>query len=135
MPIVARLGVVNSLRLAYVAISVGTIVLAFAGTPLFAAIYAITAGFGIGATSPLVGMHAREVFGSVSLGTSMGLISLVFLVIGSIGPAAAGWISVTTGSRSVPVIAAAIVTLGAVVMIKSPGKESSGKEPSGKEPS
>ncbi len=120
MPLVARLGVVNSLRLAYAAISVGTIVLAFAGTPLFAAIYAVTAGFGIGATSPLVGMHAREVFGSVSLGTSMGLISLVFLVIGSIGPAAAGWISAATGSRSVPVIAAAVVTLGAVAMIKSP---------------
>jgi MFS family permease len=106
MPIVDRIGVVRSLRLSYVAISVGTIALAFAGNPVMAAIYAVVAGFGIGAASPLVGMFSRDVFGRTSLGTAMGTVSLVFLVVGSLGAPMAGWLSVATGSRVIPVAVA-----------------------------
>ena len=118
MPIVNRLGTVGALRLSYAAISLGTLILAFAGNPFLAAIYALVAGFGTGATSPLVGMHSEEAFGAQSLGTAMGFMNLVFLVVGSIGPAAAGWIAVGTGSRAIPVVGAAVVTLVAVFVIK-----------------
>jgi MFS family permease len=74
MPILGRLGTINSLRLAITTIAVGGLVLALAGSPWLAAVYALLAGFGIGALSPLQGMHARDVFGSDSLGTAMGLL-------------------------------------------------------------
>lgn len=117
MPIVRRLGVVGSLRLAYGATSLGILVLAFAGEPWLAAIYAALAGFGIGATSPLVGMYSSEVFGARSLGTAMGLLGMVFLVVGSIGPAAAGFIADSTGSRAIPVAGAATMTILAALVV------------------
>ena len=123
MPIVWRLGTAGSMRLAYGAISIGCAVLAVAGTSVLAALYAVVAGFGIGATSPLVGMYARQVFGQASLGTAMGLIALVFAVVGSIGPAAAGWVASTTGSRALPVAAAAVITLLAAFLIRPIGEE------------
>ncbi|MEA1902847.1 MAG: MFS transporter [Actinomycetota bacterium] len=124
MPIVGSLGVGGALRLAFVSISLGSLVLAVAGTPLLAGVFAALAGFGIGASSPLTGMYARKLFGPVTLGTAMGLLSFVFLVVGSIGPAVAGWVATATGSRSIPVIGAAVVTLVAALVIKAPGSVS-----------
>lgn len=118
MPIVSRLGTANSLRLAYAAIVIGMLLLTVASTPLVAAVFAIVAGFGIGASSPLVGMYSREVFGTASLGTAMGLLSLVFLVVGAIGPAVAGWIATATGSRALPVILGAVVAAAAIPLIR-----------------
>jgi MFS family permease len=119
MPLVTRLGVANTLRVAYVAIAVGAFALAFAGTPFLAGTYAVVAGFGIGAVSPIVGMHSKTVFGESSLGTAMGLVSLVFLVVGSVGPVLAGWIAEATGSRLLPVTASALLALGAGALIRS----------------
>ncbi len=118
MPIVRKFGVLGSLRLAYLATSVGILVLAFAGNPWLAAIYAALAGFGIGAQSPLVGMYSSEVFGQRSLGTSMGLIGMVFLVVGSIGPVAAGLVAAATGSRAIPIAGAAVMTILAALFIR-----------------
>lgn len=118
MPIVRRLGVVGSMRLAYAATSVGILILAFAGTAWLAAIYAALAGFGIGASSPLIGMYSSEVFPSKSLGTSMGLMGTVFLVVGSIGPTAAGFVAEASGSRAVPVAGAAVMTVLAAFVIR-----------------
>lgn len=119
MPIVRRLGVAGSLKLAYAAISVGALALAFAGTSVVAAFYAVVAGFGIGAVSPLVGMHSKDVFGSQSLGTAMGLVSMVFLVVGALGPVIAGALAESTGSRAIPVAVSALVTLTAAILIRS----------------
>lgn len=117
MPLVRRLGVANSLRLSYVAIAVGSLALAFAGNQVLAAVYALAAGFGIGAVSPLVGMHSKNVFGSAGLGTAMGLVSLVFLLANSVGPVGAAWIAESTGSRAIPVaIGAVVVGLGALAV-------------------
>jgi MFS family permease len=124
MPIVDRLGVARSLRVAYVAIGLGTIALAFAGTPLLAAVYAVLAGFGIGATSPLIGMLSRDVFGVSSLGTAMGTVNFVFLVAGSVAPPIAGWASAATGSRVVPVAVSGAVTLVAAALVAAPAATS-----------
>ncbi len=118
MPIVRRFGVIGSLRLAYLATSAGIMILAFAGEPWLAAIYAALAGFGIGATSPLVGMYSSEIFSAQSLGTSMGLMGTVFLVVGSIGPTVAGFIADATGSRAIPVAGAAVMTVFAALAIR-----------------
>jgi MFS family permease len=111
MAIVSRLGVSGAYRLAIVSTSIGLVLLAFAGSPLVAALFALVAGFGVGAMSPLQGMQSHELFGEAALGTAMGLTFLVFLVVGSLGPALAGILADATGSRAVPVLAAALVTL------------------------
>ena len=117
MSMVRRVGVANSLRIAYVAIAIGALALAFAGSQVLAAMYALVAGFGIGAVSPLVGMHSKNVFGTASLGTAMGMVSLVFLLTTAIGPVAAAWIADSTGSRAIPVaVSAGIVALAATVV-------------------
>lgn len=120
VPLVRRFGVVGSMRIAYLAIGLGTIVLAFAGTPWVAAVYALVAGFGIGAVSPLIGMLSRDLFGAASLGTAMGVVSLVFQGVGAFGPPLAGFLAVSTGSRAVPVVLAGMLALIAVPLLRSP---------------
>ncbi|HWB90170.1 MAG TPA: MFS transporter [Acidimicrobiia bacterium] len=110
MPIVRRFGVSGSFRLAIGATAAGMVILAFAGSQLLAALFALVAGFGIGALSPLQGMQSHQLFGEANLGTAMGLTSLVFLVMGAVGPALAGVVAEASGSRVVPVLAAAGVT-------------------------
>ena len=120
MPLVRRFGVATTLRFAYLAIAVGVLALALAGNQVLAAVYALIAGFGIGAVSPLVGMHSRNVFGVASLGTAMGAVSLVFLLASAFGPLVAAIVAESTGSRSIPVaISAFIVALAAVVVRSS----------------
>ena len=120
MPLIRRFGVANSLRISYAAIAVGALALAFSGNQLLAAAYAVVAGFGIGAVSPLVGMHSRNVFGEAGLGTAMGLVSLVFHLATAVGPVGAAWLVAVTGSRAIPVaVSAAVVALAALVVRSS----------------
>jgi MFS family permease len=117
MALIGRFGVANTLRLAYLTIGLGSFALAFAGNQVLAAVYALLAGFGIGAVSPLVGMHSRSVFGVASLGTAMGAVSLVFLLANAIGPVAAATVAESTGSRAIPVaVSAVVVALAAAVV-------------------
>jgi predicted MFS family arabinose efflux permease len=119
MPLVSRFGVANSLRIAYLAIGVGSVALAFAGNQVLAAVYAVAAGFGIGAVSPLVGMHSKSVFGATAMGTAMGLISLVFLLCNSAGPIAAAWLAGETGSRAIPVAMSGVIVGTAALVVRS----------------
>ena len=119
MPIVRRLGVANSLRVSYAAIAVGSVALAFSGNQVLAASYALFAGFGIGAVSPLIGMHSKNVFGQASMGTAMGMVSLVFLGANAIGPVAAAWLSASTGSRALPVLISGGIMAVAALVIRS----------------
>lgn len=119
MPIVRRIGVARTLRVAYLAIAFGSVALAFAGNQFLAGVYAIVAGFGIGAVSPLVGMHSKNIFGSASLGTAMGLVSLAFQLAGALGPLMAATIAESTGSRSLPVLLSAGVVLLAAASVNA----------------
>lgn len=117
MALIRRFGVANTLRLAYLTIGIGAFALAFAGNQVLAAVYALLAGFGIGAVSPLVGMHSRNVFGAASLGTAMGAVSLVFLLANAVGPVVAARVAESTGSRSLPVaVSSLVVALAAAVV-------------------
>lgn len=119
MPLVRRFGVANSLRIAYGAIAVGALALAFSANQVLAATYAVVAGFGIGAVSPLVGMHSKNVFGEASLGTAMGLVSLVFHLASAIGPVGAAWMADASDSRAIPVMASALVVATAALVVRS----------------
>jgi MFS family permease len=120
MPIVDRLGVTRTMRVAYFSFAVGVVALAFAGTPLLAAVYALAAGFGIGALSPLVGMFTNELFDGKSLGTAMGTVSLVFFGAGALGAPIAGLVASSTGSRAVAVIGAAVLAALAAIVLSPP---------------
>lgn len=129
MWMVRRWGVGGSLRIAYLAIAVGALALAFAGNQVLAAVYAVAAGFGIGAVSPLVGMYSSASFGASSLGASMGLVSLVFLITNAAGPVAAAWVADATGSRAIPVAAGAVVLVGAAMVVRpTAGEMAAGTE-------
>lgn len=119
--VVERLGTVGAQRLAITSMALGMVALSVAGTVWLAAVYAVFAGIGIGASSPLQGMHAHRLFGDAALGAALGAFSLVFMVGGAIGPALAGWAATATGSRSLPVLAAAAVTLSALVFVRPVG--------------
>lgn len=119
MLVVRRFGVANSLRISYAAIAIGSVALAFSGNQVLAAGYAVFAGFGIGAVSPLIGMHSKNVFGQASMGTAMGLVSLVFLGANAIGPVGAAWMSASTGSRAWPVLISAAIMGTAALVIRA----------------
>lgn len=119
MLLVRRFGVSNSLRISYAAIAIGSVALAFSGNQMLAASYAVFAGFGIGAVSPLIGMHSKNVFGQSSMGTAMGLVSLVFLGANAVGPVGAAWMSASTGSRALPVLISAAIMVAAALVIRA----------------
>lgn len=118
MPLVRRFGVATSLRISYAAIAIGSAALAYSGSQALAAAYAVFAGFGIGAVSPLIGMHSKNVFGQASMGTAMGLVSLVFLAANAIGPLGAAWLSESAGSRALPVLISAAIMGAAALVIR-----------------
>ena len=117
MPLVRKFGVLGSLRIALVALAVGMLVLAAAGTPWMAFLFAILAGFGVGALSPLQGMTTRDLFDAETLGTAMGFLGAMFLTVGAIGPVVAGIVAESTGSRAIPVVGAACLSLVAAVVL------------------
>ena len=118
MPLVQRLGVAATLRIAYLAIAVGSVALAFSGNQVMAGVYAVCAGFGIGAVSPLIGMMSKNVFGTASLGTAMGFVGLVFLVCNSIGPLGAALVAESTGSRAIPVAVSGLIVACAAFVVR-----------------
>ncbi len=117
--IVGRLGARASLVLAYGAITLGVLVLVVAGHVWSALIYVGLAGFGIGATSPLQGIYADELFDRDQLGTAMGVISLAFGLSSAAGPTLVGLLADLTGTRWWGVGIAAAAGLGAIVQMRA----------------
>jgi MFS family permease len=68
-------------------------------------------------------MYSSRVFGEKGLGTAMGLMTLVFLVIGSLGPPVAGVLSESTGSRLIPVLGAAGVVAAAALVLRDKSRD------------
>jgi predicted MFS family arabinose efflux permease len=64
-------------------------------------------------------MHSKEVFGQASLGTAMGLVSLVFHIASAVGPVGAAWVVDATGSRAIPVAASAAIVAMAALVVRS----------------
>jgi len=108
------LGRDGALVLAFAAIVCGGVLLVVASTVPVAVAFAIVAGFGIGAFSPLQGMKSEQLFDRDQLGATMGAYGAVLLLAGSTGPVLAGVLAEQTGERR---WAAAIVVVAAIVAL------------------
>lgn len=115
-PIVNRLGLDRALVLAFGAVTVAGGLLAVSSTVAIGIVFAIVAGFGIGAFSPLQGMKSESLFARESLGATMGFYGAVMLLAGSLGPFIAGLIVEATGERR---WAAVIVSVAAGAALAS----------------
>ncbi len=98
-PLLARLGIDRALVLAFSAIGFGGALLAIADDRPTALAFAVVAGFGIGAFSPLQGIKSQELFDAESLGATMGFYGALMMLAGALGPALAGVIADVTGER------------------------------------
>ncbi len=119
--IMARLGNDGALLLAFVAMGIGGALLAFSGTLPVAVVFALVAGFGMGAFSPLQGIMSEELFDRRTLGAMMGFYGSVLLLAGSVGPVLAGVLAETTGDRRwapAVVVAATVVAAGAQALAR-----------------
>jgi len=115
-PIVRWLGRDGALMLAFAAMATGGLLLSISGTVPVAAAFAVTAGFGIGAFSPLQGMKGEELFDRDQLGATMGFYGAVLLLVGAPGPIIGGVILERTGEArwvTIIVVVSASVALAA----------------------
>ncbi|MDA9241648.1 MFS transporter [bacterium] len=119
-PLVNWLGRDRALILAFAAMTIGGVLLSAAGNMPVAVAFAIVAGFGIGAFSPLQGMKGEELFERDQLGATMGVYGAVLLLVGSPGPIIGGVILERTGEArwvTLIVIGAATIALTATVLL------------------
>jgi len=119
-PLVEWLGSTRALIVAFAAIALGGAVLAFSGTVPVAIGFAVIAGFGIGAFSPLQGMKGEELFERERLGATMGAYGAVLLVGGSPGPILGGVLLEQTNDArwiTIIVVAGAAVAMTAMVAL------------------
>lgn len=118
-PIVDRLGARRSTQLALWALFAGFLLLAGSGSVVVAVAFAVVAGFGIGAISPLQGIYTAELFDDDVLGSAMGFVTVLYASVGALGPAIVGALADATGSRLwAAVIGACASGLGALVLIQ-----------------
>lgn len=128
-PLVRWLGRDRALMAAFAAMSLGGALLAFAGSVPVAAIFAVVAGFGIGAFSPLQGMKGEQLFERDHLGATMGVYGAVLLLVGSPGPILGGIILERTGDArwvTLIVVVAASVAFTATAFLARIGHQQAG---------
>ncbi len=97
--IIAALGLDRSFTTALAAIAVSGLVLLQSGALVPALAFAVIAGFGVGAFSPLQGMKAEQLFDRPDLGATMGLYNAALLLCGSAGPTITAALIATTADR------------------------------------
>ncbi|MDG2261758.1 MAG: MFS transporter [Actinomycetota bacterium] len=115
-PLVAKVGSEGAVIAAMSALAAGGFILIVAGTTPVALLFAVVAGFGIGAWSPLQGIRANELFKSNTLGATMGLFTTVSSTAGALGPVLAGFIADTTGERRWGAVMSAGAALAAAIV-------------------
>ena len=117
---VARLGSAHSLQVAFGLLAVGVGVLAFATNPVIGLGYVLVGGFGIGATSPLQGIHSTSVFAPERLGQGMGTISLIFGMSAAGGPLLVSVLNELASVRWVAPAVGATAAAIAVIALREP---------------
>lgn len=117
--LVERVGSARGLQLSYAAIGAGLVFLAFSGNPVIGFGYVLISGVGIGAVSPIQGIHAGAIFPPNRLGQGMGTITLVFGAAMALGPTAIAFVSDGSVRWLAPIVAIAAATV-AVVTVGNP---------------
>ncbi len=111
------IGTRRSLQLAFGSLAVGIVLLAVARHPAIAVAYVLAAGFGIGATSPLQGIYAAELFDHNRLGHALGITTMILGMAAAAGPLVVAILSDLTGSRWWAIaIAIPAATIAALLM-------------------
>lgn len=117
-PVTRALGVSGGVRLAYVLLVASALALLAAltvGSPsVFAALFAVTAGFSVGLLSPLHGLLAVEVYGEGQLGALSGVQQMLAAVAGALAPWLAGLAVDLTGGYEGPLVAIAGLQVTAI---------------------
>ncbi len=117
-PIVERLGARGATQMALMAVGIGILLLTGSGQVIFGVAFALLAGFGIEAMSPLQGIYTNELYDAEGLGSAMGFVTVLFASFGALGPAIVGALADATGSRlCAVVIGATAAGLGAILLI------------------
>lgn len=116
-PILRWLGVRRSYQLALLAIIIGFGLLMLSGSLAAAIAFALVAGFGIGANSPLQGIYTAELYEREVLGSAMGFTTMVYAAVGALGPAIVGALADATGSRLWAVAVGAAASLLSILVI------------------
>lgn len=102
---------------ALAAVAVGAALVGVAGTIVIGVLFAVCAGFGIGAYSPLQGIAAEELVDRRALGASMGIFASVHMVAGALGPVAAGRVADRTGDVRWAAVLATVVAVAATAVL------------------
>lgn len=114
------------------AVAVGAVLLVVSSTVAVAVGFAAVAGFGIGAWSPLQGVHAERLFERRTLGTTLGLYAAIGMIFGAVGPVAAGALTdATADPRLAAGLAAVAATLAALVLANPRLKRREERAPAG----
>ncbi len=114
-----RWGSAPLLFAAYVVSAAGVLLL-LVGSVAAALGFAVLAGAGFGATSPLQAIHSRERFAGSDLGLLMGMQGAVLGLAGGVGPLAGGALRDATGSWTWVVVAAIATLAVAATMMRDP---------------
>ena len=123
-PLVRRITARLTLVVALAAMAIGTLLLLFAGNILIGLVFAVVAGFGIGAYSALQGIYSEELFDRATLGTTMGLLTFIHMFAGATGPLISGSLADLTGDREWAVVLAVSTAVMAVLILLRSGQTS-----------
>lgn len=118
--VIRRIGSRRALRGAYVLTAISALLLTTAGSLPMALLFTAVAGVAIGALAAAEGIYAAEVVDAHTLGTALGLHSLLRGVGASVAPILGGFVVDATGSRTTVLTAAAAAAVLAAVLL--PGR-------------
>ncbi|MFT5222060.1 MAG: MFS family permease [Glaciecola sp.] len=121
-PVVARFGTRRSLVGALFLVGVSGLLLLNSSNYVIASLFALVAGIGLGAMSPLSGLYAQELFDDAHLGLLMGARASVRQVFWAAGPFSAGILVDATGSTKVASIMVAIAGFTSCALLARPLK-------------
>ena len=100
-------------------VAVGAVLLSLSGNVTIALLFVVVAGIGIGATSPLDGIYAREVLPENDLGTLMGSMHFAGGLASGLGPLfGAVVIDLTDRTWTALVVAALVIVLGTLALVE-----------------
>ncbi len=116
-PVVSRLGSRRALVWANTLIAVGAVLLVWSNRPAVAVAFALVAGVGIGAFSPLSGIFAFEVAGPRRVGTLMGIQAAAAGIGIAAGPYLAANAVEAAGDRRMAAPVAIVMLLGAATVL------------------
>ncbi len=124
---VERFGPTRLLQAAYISTAVGCVALVISGAGLgantttvsliAAALFAVTAGIGFGASSPLQAIHARLHFDAGDLGLLMGMQGAVLGLAGGLGPIAGSILRDFSGSWTATISIVAVVLAASAILL------------------